>query len=96
MIAGTIVMADITLQFINNTDGFFSKLTVYDTVTGISGSIEVKAADLAKGLGLALDPEGGDTSDMTEEEYEEFVARLTPFYSELSENWEVNPLRWLP
>jgi len=95
MIAGTIVMADTTLQFINSTEGLFSKLTVCDTVTGISASIEVKAADLAKGLGLALDPEGGDTSDMTEEEYEEFVARLTP-YSELSEGCKVNPLRWLP
>jgi hypothetical protein len=95
MIAGTIVMADATIQFINSPEGLFSKLTVCDTVTGISASIEVKAADLAKGLGLALDPEGGDTSDMTEEEYEEFVARLTP-YSELSEGYEVSPLRWLP
>ena len=95
MIAGTLAFEDLTLHFINSTEELFSKLTVCDTITGISASIEVKVADLAKGLGLALDPEGGDTSDMTEEEYEEFVARLTP-YSELSEGYEVNPLRWLP
>lgn len=86
MIAGTIVLVDTTLQFMNKDEGSSVMLTVCDSVTGISASREVDAADLAKGLGLALDPEGGDTSNMEEKEYEALVERLTPG----------NPLRWLP
>ena len=95
MIAGTIVMVDTTIQFMHDDAGRVAMLTVFDSVTGISASREVDAADLAKGLGLALDPEGGDTSDMEEEEYEALVERLTPDCSFI-EGYEINPLRWLP
>ena len=93
MIAGTVVMEDIILQFKHQVNGEVS-LSVSDALTGQQGSVLCNAALFATAIGIALNP-SGDAGNLSEEEYRELVEEVTPVPDELEEG-EDSQLRWLP